>query len=73
MYSADSPSQIRIKIHYTIFNINNKKKYAGAAITFMPDYVNDLKEIKDTYFFKLATEINNQFARSCLVGVAPVY
>lgn len=63
LYSSDTPSQIRIKVHYTIFDINTKKQYAGAAITFMPDYINDLKEIKDTYFFKLATEINNQFNR----------
>lgn len=63
LYSSESPAQIRIKVHYSIFDGNQNKKYAGAAVTMMPEHINDLKEIKNDYFFKIATEINNQFSR----------
>lgn len=64
LYSSESPTQIRIKVHYTIFDVKNKKHYAGAAITLMPDHITDLKVIKDDYFFKTATEINDHFRQS---------
>lgn len=65
LYSPESTDQIRIKVHYSIFNENGTKKYAGAAISKMPSSISDLSTIKNDYFYAIATEITDKF-RSAL-------
>jgi hypothetical protein len=57
MISSDSYR--KIKVHYTVFDQQGNDIKGGAAVTYMPSYVNDLNKIVNIYFGKIAEEICN--------------
>lgn len=61
LYSPESADQIRIKVHYSIIALSGKKQYSGASVCYMPSHISDLSEIKNDYFFRIATDVTNKF------------
>jgi hypothetical protein len=57
LYSPESTEWIRIKVHYSCFNLAGKKIHAGAAIKNMPSSITDLSTIRNDYFYPIAIEI----------------
>ena len=47
----------RIKVHYTIFNIQYEEISAGASIVYMPSSIDDINTIIDKYLAEAAKEI----------------
>ena len=56
---VSTESYRKIKIHYTIFDQQGNDILGGAAVTYMPSYVNDLNKVVNVYFGKIAEEICN--------------
>jgi len=54
-----SESYRKIKVHYTIFDQQGNDIKGGAAVTYMPSYINDLNKVVNIYFGKIAEEISN--------------
>ena len=54
-----SESYRKIKVHYTVFDQKGNDIKGGAAVTYMPAYVNDLNKVVNIYFGKIAEEICN--------------
>ncbi|MFB6305451.1 MAG: hypothetical protein ABEH43_00405 [Flavobacteriales bacterium] len=53
---------MRIKVHYTIFNHNEEKIYGSAVYAEFPSYQTNLNKIMNKYFPRLAKEINRHLS-----------
>ncbi len=48
----------KVKMHYTIFDINGKEIHGGAAMVYMPAHTNDMNRIINGYFPKIGESMS---------------
>ncbi|MFZ5551969.1 MAG: hypothetical protein ACOZCO_02545 [Bacteroidota bacterium] len=64
IFSSESTRQVRIKVHYSFFDLNGKKLSSGAVTGMMPVGIYDLSKIRNDYFYPLAIQMNEKIKTS---------
>lgn len=56
----------KVKVHYTIFDINGKEIYGGASIVYMPANTNDMNKIINVYLNDAASMMTSELPKAQL-------
>lgn len=71
LYTAESTEKLRIKVHYSFFDLSGKKLTGGAVVGYLPVGEYDLSKIRNDYFYPLAILINDTIKSHLALLVKP--
>jgi len=71
LYSSESTDKLRIKVHYSFFDLSGKKLTGGAVVGYLPVGEYDLGTIRNDYFYPLAILVNDKIKTHLALIVKP--